>query len=131
MGTILQKFRQEQPLTIFGNGLSERDYLYIDDTVDAIICALKHEPLNDVVNIGSGDGKSILAVLHAVEVALGQRIARKHVQSRATDAPSNILDARKAKDLLGWKTVTPFHEGVAHTVEWQLHEWEQNPVRGE
>ena len=123
IGTILQKFRQEQPLTIFGNGLSERDYLYIDDTVEAIIRALEQKPLNDVVNIGSGEGRSILAVLEAVEAALGCRIAREHVEDRATDAPSNILDPAKAEQLLGWKTITPFREGVAQTVEWQLRQW--------
>lgn len=122
IGTILQKFRQEQPLTIFGDGLNERDYLYIDDTVDAIIRALEHDPLNDVVNVGSGKGRSILSVVEAVEAALGRNIVREHVADRETDAPSNILDPTKAENLLGWKAVTPFREGVARTVEWHLRE---------
>jgi UDP-glucose 4-epimerase len=120
IGTILQRFRQKQPLTIFGDGLSERDYLYIDDTVDAVVRAVEHAPLNDVVNIGSGEGRSILAVLEAVEAALGSPVAREHVAGRATDAPSNVLDPGKAERLLDWKTITPFAEGVARTVDWNL-----------
>lgn len=120
IGTILQKFKQEVPLTIFGDGLSERDYLYIDDTIDAIVRAIEHEPLNDVVNIGSGEGRSILAVLQAVETALGTSIARNHVPDRATDTASNVLDPGKAELLLGWKTVTPFQQGVSKTVEKHL-----------
>jgi UDP-glucose 4-epimerase len=127
IGTILQRFKQREPLTIFGDGLSERDYLYIDDTVDAILRAIEHGPLNTVVNIGSGEGRSILAVLEAVEAALGSQIAREHVSGRTTDAPSNILDPAKAERLLGWKAVTSFRLGVAKTVEWNLRQQRHAP----
>lgn len=120
IGTILQKYKRSQPLTIFGDGLSERDYLYIDDTVDAIIRGIEHEPLNEVVNVGSGEGRSILAVVAAVEAALGMPVLRDHVASRLTDAPSNILDPTRAAKLLGWKTFTPFDVGLEKTVEWHL-----------
>lgn len=122
IGTILQRARRAQPLTIFGNGLNERDYLYIEDTVDAIIRTIECSPINDVVNIGSGQGRSINQVVEAVEEALGQPVAREYVADRATDAASNVLDARKAERLLGWKTTTPFKEGVAKTVEWYLEQ---------
>jgi len=122
IGTILQKFKQGEPVTIFGDGLNERDYLYITDTVDAIVRTIQCAPLDDVVNIGSGEGRSILAVLESVEAALGTEIAREHVADRTTDAHSNVLDPTKAEKLLGWKAVTPFELGVAKTVEWNLHQ---------
>ncbi|WP_076072697.1 NAD-dependent epimerase/dehydratase family protein [Sphingomonas montana] len=121
IGTILRKVKDGEPLTIFGDGLSERDYLYIDDTIDAIVRAVETKPMNDVVNIGSGQGRSILAVLAAVEAALGAPIARTHIADRATDTPSNILDPSRAERLLGWKTFTPFETGVAETVAWNLN----------
>lgn len=128
VGTILQKFKQREPVTIFGDGLNQRDYLYVDDTIDAIVRAVEHVPLNDVVNIGSGEGRSILAVLEAMEEALGRPIAREHVPDRATDTPSNVLDPAKAEKLLGWKTVTPFPIGVSKTVEWNLQHGRQQTV---
>lgn len=123
IGTILQKFKQNDPLMIFGDGKSQRDYLYIDDTVDAILRAITSEPLNDAVNIGSGQGRSILEVLHAVESALGTPVAREHIADRATDTTSNVLDPSKAEKLLGWKTFTDFDAGVASTVEWNLRHY--------
>ncbi|MBB3356493.1 MULTISPECIES: NAD-dependent epimerase/dehydratase family protein [unclassified Novosphingobium] len=120
IGTIMQRYLQGQPVSIFGSGLHQRDYLYIDDTIDAIVRAVEREPLNDVVNIGSGVGVSILAVVDAVEAALGCQIAREHVPDRTTDAADNILDTSRAERLLGWKTVTPFADGVAKTVAWNL-----------
>jgi UDP-glucose 4-epimerase len=122
IGTILQKYKQREPISIFGDGRSERDYLYIEDAVDAIVRTLERDALNDVVNIGSGKGRSILAVLAAVESALGAPIARVHVPDRATDTPSNILDVQKARRVLDWETTTPFDTGVAKTVEWNLRD---------
>lgn len=122
IGTILQKYKQREPISIFGDGRSERDYLYIEDAVDAIVRTLERDALNDVVNIGSGKGRSILAVLAAVESALGAPIARVHVPDRATDTPSNILDVQKARRVLDWETTTPFETGVAKTVEWNLRD---------
>lgn len=120
IGTLLQKFKHGQPVTIFGDGLSERDYIFIDDTVDAIVRAIESVPLNDVVNIGSGQGRSVLEVLAAVETALGAPIARHYVADRATDVPSNILNSARAERRLGWKPFTPFDIGVKRTVEWHL-----------
>ena len=122
IGTILQKFKQDEAVTIFGDGLSERDYLYIDDTVDAIVRSIEGEPSNDVINIGSGSGRSILAVLASVEAAMGSPIARHHVASRGTDVTSNVLDPAKAEQLLGWKPFTAFDDGVKQTVEWYLRQ---------
>ncbi len=120
IGTILQKYKNGEALKIIGDGRSERDYLYIDDAVDAIVRSLGISPINDVINIGSGQGRSVLEVLSAVEDALGACVLREHVADRSTDASSNILDPAKAKRLLDWETFTPFDVGVKKTVEWNL-----------
>lgn len=120
IGTLLQRYLSGQPITIIGNGLNERDYLYIDDAIEAIVRAIEHKPFNDVINIGSGRGRSILEVVVAVERALGVPLERQYVEDRTTDAPSNVLDATKAKQLLGWEAKTPFDLGVAQTIRWNL-----------
>lgn len=120
IGTILQKYKRNEAITIFGDGLAERDYLYIEDAVDAIVRTVEQGPLNDVVNIGNGKGYSILEVLSAVERALGQPLPRIHIPNRSTDALANILDVTKAKRMLGWETTTDFETGVARTIEWNI-----------
>lgn len=120
IGTILQKYKLGEEISIFGDGLAERDYLYIEDAVDAIVRTVEQEPMNDVFNIGSGRGRSILEVVSAVESALGVALPRKHIPNRSTDAPANILDVTKAKRALGWETTTDFETGVARTVEWNI-----------
>lgn len=120
IGTILQKYKEKEPVMIFGDGRSERDYLYIEDTVEAIVRAVDCDPLNDIVNVGSGVGRSIIEVLSAIESVIGASVPRVHIPSRQTDTPSNILDVRKAERLLGWKVSTPFIDGVKKTVQQSL-----------
>jgi UDP-glucose 4-epimerase len=120
IGTILQKHLKNEAISIFGDGTSERDYVYIDDTVDAMCRSVMRDPINDVVNIGSGQGRSILEVIFAIENALGDSVRRVHIENRSTDAPSNVLDVTKAMNLLGWQATTPFDLGVAKTIEWNM-----------
>jgi UDP-glucose 4-epimerase len=120
IGTILQKHRKGETVSIFGDGLSERDYLYIIDTADAIVKAVEVEPINGVLNIGSGQGRSIIEVIETIEHVLGEQIKRMHIEGRVTDAPSNVLETTKAKGVLKWQASTPFDAGVAETVKWNM-----------
>lgn len=120
IGTILQKFKENEPVSIFGDGSSARDYLYIEDTVKAIVRAIETTPTNDVINIGSGQGRSIIDVIRAVEQAIGSEVKRFHVENRVTDTPSNILDISKAEKMLNWRPVTKFQDGVEKTVKWNI-----------
>jgi UDP-glucose 4-epimerase len=115
--TILKQYAAGAPVKIFGDGKSERDYIYIEDVVDAIVTCLQRGPFNGAVNIGSGRGRTILEVVEAVERALGRNIDRQYIESRPTDTPSNVLDISKAKTLLDWAPRTDFHEAIRLTVD--------------
>lgn len=114
---VLKQFAAGAPVTIFGDGLSERDYIYIEDVVDAIIACIDRGPLNDAINIGSGHGRTVLEVIDAIEEVLGQPIDRTFTEARFTDTPCNVLDISKAKQLLGWTPRTDFQEAIRVTVD--------------
>lgn len=116
VATILQRYSDQESLTIFGDGSAERDYIYIDDVVDAIELSLMRPPIRGVVNIGSGEGKSVLQVVEAIEKVLGSTLGRSFVTDRPTDTPSNVLDIRRARSLLGWSPKTDFEEAIRRTV---------------
>jgi UDP-glucose 4-epimerase len=117
ISAVLQQFSAGAPVTILGDGMTERDYIYIEDVIDALALCLGGEPLNDVVNIGSGRGRTVLEVVDAIEEELGSRIERVFTEARATDTPSNVLDVSKAEAALGWTPRTDFHDAIRLTVE--------------
>ena len=113
---VLHRFAAGAPVTIFGDGMSERDYIYIEDVIDAIVTCLGREPLGEVVNIGSGHGRTVLEVIEAIEMVVRRKVDRVYTEARATDTPSNVLDVSKAKALLNWVPRTDFHDAIRLTV---------------
>lgn len=105
------------PVTIIGDGRAERDYIYIEDVIDALLAALERNPLQDVVNIGSGQGRTVLEIVDTIEQVLGRPVDRVFTEARSTDTPSNVLDVSKAKALLDWAPKTDFHEAMRLTVD--------------
>ena len=116
IASILKSHSLDLPITLYGDGSVLRDYLYIDDLCDALVAALDCPAMHETINIGSGIGRSVLDVLAAAEVALGDRVAVQFATSRATDTKANILDCGKAAALLGWTPKTDFGEAMRLTV---------------
>ncbi len=117
VASILKCLSETRPVTVYGDGKSQRDYLYVADVIDAICAAIDRPAVGGPVNIGSGIGRSILDVVAALERVTGRGIAVQFADERATDARSNILDPAKARELFGWAPKTDFIDGLRMTVE--------------
>jgi len=113
----LARYRAGQPIDIVGGGRAVRDYLYIDDLVDAIVAAIdRPAAAKKIINVGSGVGHSVIEVLDAIEAELGGGLLRRHAPDRSTDVDRNILDIARANDLLEWSPKVPFDTGIERTV---------------
>lgn len=114
---LLQKYRDGEAVTIIGDGSAQRDFIYIDDAVDALEKIIGNDQISrNVINLGSGEGKSIMDVVTALEQALGETLEKQFVPDRATDVNANVLNISRAKELLLWAPRTDFNEGVARVV---------------
>ena len=114
---ILDHWRKNIPVRIFGAGTALRDYLYIDDLIDAIEAAvLLPEAPRLVVNIGGGEVRSVIEVLEAIEDAMGHRFQREYIDARTTDVDVASLDISQAKKKLNWMPTTEFQTGIRMTV---------------
>ena len=116
IASILRSATTGTPVTVFGDGSAQRDYLYVDDAVDAIVRRLNTSLLREEINIASGVGRSVIDVIQAVERALGRSLEVQYRPGRPTDPALNVLDPSKAARLLGWSATTNFFEAVEHTV---------------
>lgn len=114
---ILDHWRKDLPVKIFGDGKALRDYLYIDDLTDAIEAAVKLDGKpQHVINIGSGEVRSVIEVIEAIEAAANHRFTREYVDARTTDVPVASLDITLASKILNWAPRTDFQRGIKLTV---------------
>ena len=114
-----------RPCTIYGDGQSTRDYVYVEDVVEGNRLALTRGD-GGTFNLGTGQQTTIRGVFDTVRAAandlLGTDDARTeepvHAPARPGEVFRSALDSRHAADALGWVPRVPFREGVARTVAW-------------
>lgn len=117
---ILERQRRGEPVPVYGDGEARRDFVYVEDVVDAILAALdRREARGAVINVGSGAARSVNEVIAAIEARLGTRIARRHLPARDTDVAVSELAIGRARELLGWAPTTPFETAIGLTLAGQ------------
>lgn len=104
--------RNNRVLKVYGQGEAIRDYVYIDDVIEAMLLAAK-TPGSHVVNISSGVGHSVMDIIHTIEAVTGQTIRKEFVPGRPSDVDVNILSNRKARELYGWTLKYDLKDGIA------------------
>lgn len=115
--------------TIFGDdyntkdGTNVRDYVQVEDLIDAHLLALKHlikTNKSDVFNLGTAQGYSNLEILESAKKVTGIDIPYKIGARRGGDPDSLVADSTKARTILGWK---PKHENVDEVIAtaWKWH----------
>ena len=89
-----------------------RDYVHISDIAQAISLAVTVAESNSILNIGSGEGVSINDLIALIRSVTGRPVKVEYTQSRAIDAPSNILDCSLAHAVLNWRPTISMREGI-------------------
>jgi UDP-glucose 4-epimerase len=108
-----------RPVEVWGEGQVVRDYLYVTDVAEAMLAAAVYDGPERVLNIGSGEGRSVLDVVQSVCTVLGRRPASiVHKPGRRADVPVNVLDISRARQALGWTPRTQWEEGLRRTADW-------------
>lgn len=121
---IPQLLRQAQTggsLVIFGDGTQTRDFVYVDDVVDALVLAATATDVNRaVINVGSGQEVSINDLAVSVARVTGKRANVLHNQGQPGGVSRLVADVRLAEQLLGWTPRTNLEEGLRLTLERDL-----------
>lgn len=105
-----------KPIAMFGDGAVVRDYVYIDDAVDALVRAGHAANTSSVLNIGSGEGRSLNDIIAVLQKHVDKPIMVERKPARPFDVPVSVLDAARARREIGWSTQVSFEEGVARTL---------------
>lgn len=118
------RIRQGKPINIFEDGLESRDFVFIDDVVDATVRGIELDtPLMDVFNVGSGVATDVLSVARLLRTYLdGNSDITVSGQYRAGDIRHNLADLDKVSRVLGFQPQVTFEAGLQRFVEWVRHE---------
>jgi UDP-glucose 4-epimerase len=106
-----------RPTKIFGDGTATRDYVFIDDALEALVNAATKGG-GRRLNVGSGIETSVLEVYRTVAAAIGISDEPVLAPARTGELQAISLDATAAREVLGWTPKTDFATGVAATVKW-------------
>lgn len=108
-----------RPVTIYGDGMATRDYVFVDDVAEAFVLAA-HAPaeITGTYNIGTGCQTTVNEVHRLIAAHLDGSPAPRHAPPRTGDLEAIALDATRARIDLGWKAAVDFGEGIARTISW-------------
>lgn len=118
IGAFLNKSLRNQPIDLWGSGDVQRDYLYIDDLIDAMVAAASYQGPHFVFNISTGVGTSLLRVIELVEQATGRPLVVHQHDSRSFDVKSNVLCNARAQEELRWSPKLSLQQGIERTLRW-------------
>jgi UDP-glucose 4-epimerase len=105
----------ERPV-IYGDGAQTRDFVYVDDVVDAFVRAVEKGG-GLLMNIGTGTETSVQQLFDVMAKLTGFKQHARYDPPRAGEVPRSALDPSRAGIHLGWQPWTTVEEGVARTLE--------------
>jgi UDP-glucuronate 4-epimerase len=111
--------RSGEPIPVFGDGSTRRDYTYVDDIVSGIVSAISYDrSMYEVINLGNDRTVTLLEMIHGLESALGLRANLNMLPEQPGDVPQTWADVSKAARLLGYAPSLSFPEGLTRFAAW-------------
>jgi UDP-glucuronate 4-epimerase len=107
-----------EPVPIFGDGTSRRDYTFVGDIVDGIARALDRGTGHHLYNLGNSDPVELLRLVEMLGEALGKTPSVRRLPEQPGDVRQTYADISLARAELGYRPATPLAEGLARFVDW-------------
>ena len=121
-GVFLAQKLANKPLTIVGDGSQTRDFTYVSDVINAIICAVQSNKKAEIYNVGSGRSVSVNRI---VELLGTKKIT--HIPKRPGEPDNSLAGIDKIKKDLGWEPKVTIEEGVGIILK-NINYWKKAPV---
>lgn len=102
---------------VTGTGTQTRDFVYVDDVVEALVKASQSDFVGEV-NIATGREVNLLQVIESLDKISGKKIAVEHIAERVGEQMRSCLDASLAKKVLNWQAQVDLEQGLKKTLAW-------------
>ena len=122
-----------QPITMYGDGTSSRDYTYVDDIVDGVVRSLHRAedldaPEYEIINLGGSETTQLKDLISGIADAMSMTPEVKQLPEQPGDVERTYADISKARDLLGYEPKTPIEEGLQVFADWVKDYYADRPV---
>jgi GDP-L-fucose synthase len=116
---IRRVVERHDPIRVWGDGRDIKDFIYVDDLVEGLLLAMEKLDGFDPINLASGKEHCLRDILGLIVEIDGYTDAKiEYDTSKPTMIPKRLIDASKAKHLLGFEAVTPIEVGLKETIDW-------------
>jgi UDP-glucuronate 4-epimerase len=107
-----------EPVPMFGDGTTRRDYTFVEDIVDGIVRAVENCKNYHIYNLGNSDPVELRTLIRLIGEALGKEPTIRRLPEQPGDVRQTYADVSLAESELGYRPSTPFPEGLRRFVEW-------------
>lgn len=117
---------QSESCEIYGDGTQTRDFIYIEDLIEAIILSTYQNVAGELFQIATNEEHAVTEVAETIRSILSTdhniSMDIEHGTPRVGDVRRNFSDTSKALNQLGWQAKTDFEEGIRKTIEWFIRD---------
>lgn len=113
-----RRIHRGEPITVFGDGTSRRDYTYIADIIDGLVAAIDNCRGYHVYNLGESATIELRDLIGLIETALGKKAVIQWMPEQPGDVRVTYADIAKARAELGYHPRFPVKEGIQRFVDW-------------
>ena len=110
---------EDQPITVFGDGMQQRDFTYVDDVARGTVAALGITGY-ETINLGHGTPVPLADVIKLIERAVGKQARIIYQDRHPADPMTTWADISRARSLLHWTPTVGIEEGIGRSVKWYL-----------
>jgi UDP-glucose 4-epimerase len=118
IAALISRAMHDETVEIWGDGSAVRDFIFIDDVIDAMVSAACDAGTERIYNIGSGTSHSLREVVAAIQGQLHRDLKIEFKPARPFDVPASVLAIDRARQALGWAPKTAFAVGLDRTIGW-------------
>lgn len=121
VSVFLGNLAKSKPIRIWGDGSVVRDYLYIEDLVDAMLRSMDYSPAagsERILNVGSGKGMSLKDIIDLITKVTKLNPIVQYAEPRTLDVNKNILDISLIRNKLGWFPKWDMFDAIGRTWDW-------------
>lgn len=109
---FIRKIMQDEEIQIWGDGLTTRDYIYINDATQALSLFTEYTGNQKILNLGSGQGSNLIDIVNVIAEELNKKPEIRFLRPRSIDVKSNVLDITKIKYELNWNPEINLRSGI-------------------